>query len=79
MTTASRSRDAARGGAVGRSLVLAAISSATTMGYRRMLLDTLAHMIGARRLYAALGFHSCEPYCHNPVPGTTFMTLDLAR
>jgi GNAT superfamily N-acetyltransferase len=72
-------RDTARGGGVGRSLVLAAISSATAMGYRRMLLDTLADMTGARRLYAAAGFHRCEPYRHNPVPGTTFMTLDLAR
>jgi putative acetyltransferase len=72
-------RDTERGGGIGRRLVLAAIASAIAMGYRHMLLDTLADMSGARRLYAALGFHPCEPYCHNPVPGTTFMTLDLAR
>jgi GNAT superfamily N-acetyltransferase len=72
-------RDAARGGGVGHSLVLAAINSATAMGYQRMLLDTLADMRGARRLYAAFGFRGCEPYRHNPVPGTTFMALTLTR
>jgi ribosomal protein S18 acetylase RimI-like enzyme len=72
-------RDAVRGVGVGRSLVLAAINSANAMGYQRMLLDTLVDMVGARHLYAALGFRDCEPYCHNPVAGTTFMALDLAR
>jgi carbonic anhydrase len=57
--------------------VLAAIKTAKSIGFRRMLLDTLAGMSAARRLYAALGFLECEPYCHNPIPGTTFMALDL--
>jgi GNAT superfamily N-acetyltransferase len=67
----------ARGGGVGRTLVLAAITSAKSIGYKRMLLDTLADMTAARRLYTALGFSKCEPYRHNPIPGTTFMALDL--
>jgi putative acetyltransferase len=71
-------RDAARGRGLGRTLVLAAIEAASSIGYRRMLLDTLADMLSARRLYAQLGFRDCEPYRHNPIPGTAFMALDLA-
>jgi GNAT superfamily N-acetyltransferase len=70
-------QDAARSGGLGRTLVLEAIKTAKSIGYKRMLLDTLAGMSAARRLYAALGFLECEPYCHNPIPGTTFMALDL--
>jgi len=70
-------RDSARGGGIGRSLVMAAIERARSMRYRRMLLDTLAAMTAARSLYAMFGFKSCEPYYHNPIPGTTFMALDL--
>jgi GNAT superfamily N-acetyltransferase len=72
-------RDAARGAGVGRALVLAAVSSATSMGYRRMLLDTLSDMSAARRMYVALGFRECEPYCHNPIPGTMFMEFILGQ
>jgi GNAT superfamily N-acetyltransferase len=70
-------RDAARGSGLGRTLALAAIRRARGAGYQRMLLDTLADMIAARALYSELGFRACEPYCHNPHPGTTFMALDL--
>jgi putative acetyltransferase len=72
-------RPAARGGGMGRRLVIAAIERARSMGYRRMLLDTLPDMSAARALYAALGFRETEPYCHNPIVGTTFMALDLSE
>jgi putative acetyltransferase len=72
-------REAARGDGVGRALALAAISRASVMGYRKMLLDTLADMAAARRMYLALGFRECEAYCHNPNPGTTFMELVLGH
>lgn len=72
-------RDTARGTGVGRALALAAISNATRMGYRRMLLDTLADMSVARRMYFALGFRECEPYCYNPNAGTMFMELPLGQ
>jgi GNAT superfamily N-acetyltransferase len=72
-------RPAARGGGIGRELVLAAIERARSMGYQRMLLDTLGGMSAARALYSTLGFRETEPYCHNPIPGTTFMALDLRR
>jgi GNAT superfamily N-acetyltransferase len=70
-------RDAARGSGLGRTLALEAIRRARRAGYQRMLLDTLAGMTAARALYSTLGFRACEPYCHNPIPGTTFMALDL--
>lgn len=70
-------RDSARGGGLGRSLVMTAIERARTMRYRQMLLDTLAAMTAARRLYAMFGFQPCEAYYHNTIPGTTFMSLDL--
>jgi GNAT superfamily N-acetyltransferase len=72
-------RDAARGGGIGRALALAAIRNATSMGYKRMLLDTLADMHAARRMYVELGFRECTAYCHNPIPGTTFMQLMLGQ
>jgi ribosomal protein S18 acetylase RimI-like enzyme len=72
-------RPAARGGGIGRRLVMAAIERARSMGYKRMLLDTLPDMSSARALYAALGFREIEPYCHNPITGTTFMALDLSE
>jgi GNAT superfamily N-acetyltransferase len=70
-------RDSARGGGMGRALVIAAIERARTLGYRQMLLDTLAVMRAARRLYASFGFRPCEPYYHNPIAGAAFMALDL--
>jgi ribosomal protein S18 acetylase RimI-like enzyme len=72
-------RPTARGVGVGHGLVLAAIERAGSMGYKRMLLDTLPDMIAARALYAGLGFRATEAYCHNPIAGTTFMVLDLCR
>jgi ribosomal protein S18 acetylase RimI-like enzyme len=70
-------RTAARGGRIGHSLAVAAIDSARAMGYERMLLDTLAEMTGARRLYATLGFRESAPYYDNPIPSAIYMELDL--
>jgi putative acetyltransferase len=72
-------RARARGLGYGRQLALEIIARARALGYERMLLDTLASMAEARRLYASLGFVDCPPYYHNPLPGVRYMELKLRQ
>lgn len=71
-------RPVARGADLGRQLVDVLVQHAATLGYRRMLLDTLATMHTAQRLYASLGFRPVAPYNDNPLPGTLFLARDLS-
>ncbi len=70
-------REAARGSGLGRRLAEAAIAAARELGYRRMVLDTLARMTAARGLYAQLGFTDRTPYYDNPTPGVSYLELTL--
>ena len=70
-------RPAARGAGLGRLLVAAALQRARALGYRRTLLDTLAGMGAARRVYESFGFAPCDAYYHNPIAGVVYMALDL--
>ena len=69
--------DGQRKSGAGRALTQAAIEAAQELGYRRIRLDTVPSMGAARALYRSLGFVEIEPYAHNPVPGTSFMELEL--
>lgn len=70
-------RPAARGQALGRRLAEAILVRAREAGHTRVVLDTLATMHAARRLYFELGFHPVPPYYDNPLPGTLYMALEL--
>ena len=68
---------AARGRGVWRLLARRALAAGTSLGYRRLLLDTLPSMKEAQSLYASLGFKPTSAYRYNPVAGTAFMELEL--
>lgn len=68
-----------RGLGVGRQLALTAIEAAQTLGYRRILLDTLPAMRIAMKLYRELGFTETPAYYPSPIEGTVFLTLDLSK
>ena len=71
-------RDAFRAAGLGRRLVERVIATAHSLGYRRIVLDTLPTMVAAQRLYESFGFTDVPPYRHNPIGGTRFLGLDLA-
>jgi len=62
---------------VGNALCHKIIAKGKALGYREMLLDTLASMKHARALYQAFGFQNARPYYHNPLPGARYMSLVL--
>jgi ribosomal protein S18 acetylase RimI-like enzyme len=70
-------KSSARGAQLGRRLTERLVTAARTLGYRRMVLDTLEAMIAARTLYRSLGFQPIKPYYVNPMAGVSYMELDL--
>ena len=70
-------RPALRGQCAGRELVKALIAEARTIGYRRMVLDTLPTMKEAHELYRALGFREIRSYQKKPLAGALFFELLL--
>lgn len=69
---------AGRDRGVGRMLVREIVAAARDLGYVRMRLDTVPSMTTARALYRSFGFREIDAYRFNPIPGTSFMELDLA-
>jgi putative acetyltransferase len=72
-------RPAFRGRGAGYELALALIDAARHIGYKRMRLDTLPSMSKAMTLYRSLGFTEIAAYRENPVPGASFLELNLDR
>jgi putative acetyltransferase len=67
-----------RGTGVGKTLTNAVISEATSIGYKKVRLDTVEpKMKNAVGLYRALGFREIAPYRPNPIEGAMYMELEL--
>lgn len=67
-----------RGQRVGKELMDAVLREASEIGYRRMLLDTVAgKMDKAIAMYREYGFREIPGYRENPVEGVIYMELGL--
>ena len=70
----------AAGQGIGGALLDHCLNAARSLGYERVLLDTLAdRMSDAVRLYRRRGFAEIEPYLAEPTPGATCFALTFDR
>ena len=70
-------RPAFRKTGIGRKLAQTSIDAGRSLGYRRMVLDTLTGMSEARGLYASLGFVEIPAYYDNPLQGVKYLEKQL--
>lgn len=70
-------RPCCRGRGIGGRLVRAIVERAGKDGYREMVLDTLAPMRPAIRLYTKMGFTACAPYYENPMDDVIYLKKEL--
>lgn len=66
-----------RGQKVGQILAEKVIADAEKLKYEYMVLDTLAQLDKAIKLYQKLGFYNIEPYYENPLDNVIYMRRDL--
>ena len=66
-----------RGSGLARCLVSAAIAAARRIGYRALVLDTLASMQPAIALYESFGFERTHAYYTNPLPDVLYFRASL--
>ena len=63
---------------LGRILARFIVDEARKMGYKRMRLDTLPHMVAAITLYKSLGFREITKYRISPTDDAVYFELDIA-
>jgi len=66
-----------RGHGIARELITRAIATARAAGYHDLVLDTLASMQPAIRLYESFRFRPTAPYYDNPNAAVHFFRLQL--
>ena len=71
-------RPAFRKYSIGRLLANAILDEALSLGYYKMVLDTLQKLQPAIKLYRSLGFKDALPYYNNPLKDVVFMEKQLA-
>ena len=70
-------RPAYRGRGYAHQLLDQILSDARSIGYRRMLLDTLPSLETAIGMYRRMGFYDIPCYNDSPLEDTVFLQLDL--
>jgi ribosomal protein S18 acetylase RimI-like enzyme len=67
-----------RGHKLGKLLCDKLIDKAMVMGYKKMRLDTISHLMkDAIKLYKSYGFYEIPAYYDNPQEGVVYMELNL--
>jgi putative acetyltransferase len=66
-----------QGQGFGKLMAKRIIEDARSIGYQRILLDTLPSMQAAQGIYQKLGFRETKAYVFNPVEGVSYMELSL--
>lgn len=70
-------RPSFRGQHLGRELVERIIEDARSLGYSRLMLDTMPELVSARHMYENMGFKVTERYNNSPLDTTIFMEYRL--
>jgi GNAT superfamily N-acetyltransferase len=81
-----------RGKGIGRAIVNRLIDDASSIGYRRLKLESLEFLEAAHALYRSVGFREIDPYADNSMESyqaeeqldryyaiTVFMEMELER
>lgn len=61
----------------GMKLVEAIVESGRSLGYGRMVLDTIPRLQSAYKIYRAASFDPCDPYYHNPLDDVIYLARNL--
>lgn len=55
-------------------MVKSIMECAALNGFEEMVLDTITPLQAAISLYRKMGFETCAPYYHNPMPDVVYMS-----